>query len=201
MKKAISQAIGKWLLVLGSMCAQQTWACDVTQPKCVAVNKILDKLQYRETLLEAQRGCSINAEERSPKALAKSGVLKLLGIKNTDAESLSEAHDRFVSAACGAEEVIQVILNIYRNEWLVAEGEADLQKMAAVGVEIDRVKRAKIGEAARVKAATLLIAMQAKASEEYEDDMKRLSGGLTQISDACPGGEVDQRTQTCKTKR
>ena len=203
MQKAISRVAGRWLCLAAMVWAQQAWACDVAQPKCVAVNQLLEKLQYRDKLLEAQRGCSVNANERSPEALAKKGVMRLLGMKKGDPgwSDAEEAHEKFVGAACGGEEVVQVVLNIYRNEWLREASEGELTKMTEAGAAIDAAKRSKVAEAARAMAATVLNAMQDRAGEEYEEEIKKLTGAHAQGSSACPGGEMDERTQTCKTRK
>lgn len=182
-------------------------ACDPAQPKCAAVNKLLDRLGYREKLLEGQRLCEANAAHLSPVELHKKGVTRLIQLKKDGPgwSEAEEAHGRFVSAVCGAEEIVQVLQNFYRNEWLAVGTEQELIQLAGKEEPISGALIKKVNAAAGAKAAALLDRMHKKGLEEYESEVKTLAargtGAGSGVAQLCPNGELDERTQTCKSKR
>lgn len=182
-----------------------SFACDQAQPQCQAVNKILERLGYREKLLEGQRLCNANAEQLSPEELEAKGVARLVRLKKGEGgwSDALEAHRKFVNATCGGEEVIQVVQNIYRNAWIAAVPEAELTRLANSSDEIDKQKVVQVNRVASATAAALLNRMHQKALEEYESEIKALGeqGAQIGVAATCPNGEKDESTQTCKTKR
>lgn len=182
-----------------------SFACDLAQPQCEAVNKILERLGYREKLLEGQRLCSANAEQLSPEELEGKGVARLVRIKKGEGgwNDALEAHRKYVNATCGGEEVIAVVQNIYRNAWLSAMPSADLIQMANSKEDLDPKKVVAVNRIASRTAATLLDRMHDRALEEYESEIKALGnqGAKIDVSAQCPNGEKDEGTQMCKSKR
>jgi hypothetical protein len=182
-----------------------SFACDQTQPQCQAVNKILERVGYREKLLEGQRLCEANAEQLSPEELESKGVARLVRLKKGEGgwTTALEAHRKFVNATCGGEEVVQVVLNIYRKAWEAAVPGAELLKMATSSGELDSKKVQAVNRVASASAAALLDRMHQQALEEYENEIKALGdmGAEISVSALCPNGEKDESTQTCKTKR
>lgn len=182
-----------------------SFACDTSLPKCQAVNKVLERLGYREKLLEGQRLCEANAEQLSPEELESKGVARLVRLKKGEGGwgAALESHRKFVGATCGGEEVIQVVQNIYRNAWLAAVPEDELIKLAASKDPINPKKAAAVNAAASPAAAALLDRMHQAALAEYEGEIKELAeqGARISVSATCPNGEKDEGTQTCKTAR
>ena len=73
--------IGRMFVCAGLLCTgtPPAMACEKTEPKCIAVNALLSKMEVREKLLEAQRTCRNGAANRAPGVLAERGVFRAGG--------------------------------------------------------------------------------------------------------------------------
>lgn len=192
-----------FVLMLSSLCwvPGTVSACDVTTHACQQINLMLDRLQYRDALLAAQKECIEAAASKSPAALEKTGVLRALGIerKATDWPEGLEAFDKFVAVACGGEEIVQVLLHMYRTEWAQVLTSSDIQALNARSEMPPQGLRQKVSAIAGGKASTMISAMERTAMKEYEDALRPFSTKLKELAETCPNGRVDETTQTCRS--
>ncbi|TXH00013.1 MAG: hypothetical protein E6R08_00840 [Nevskiaceae bacterium] len=154
--------------------AQPAMACDVNLPECRRLNELLERMDYRQKLLDGQRKCLDAAEQKSPESLEKKGVLRALGVvrKPGDWPEANEAYQRFVSVACGGEEVVQVVLQFYRAEWQQRLSPSEVTELVdhstLPSIELQR----QVNAAAGARAALMLDAMARTAGQEYEEALK-----------------------------
>ena len=113
-------------------------ACDSRQPRCKAINELLDGLKYLEAISEIQMKCRGATVALSPDNIKQNKPAMLMGVipDGKARPLLDKVYDAYIDEACGSVELVYWILEGYRKAW---------DRRIAGGDVNDVVKRVKAG--------------------------------------------------------
>ena len=158
-------------------------ACDSRQPRCKAINELLDGLKYLEAISEIQMKCRGATVALSPDNIKQNKPAMLMGVipDGKARPLLDKVYDAYIDEACGSVELVYWILEGYRKAW---------DRRIAGGDVNDVVKRVKAGgrEAVAEDAAfvsAILASMEQIAMSNYS---ARIMGIVTGEAVTIVGG-------------
>jgi hypothetical protein len=159
-------------------------ACPPGERRCDQVNIVLQKLGYRDSILEGQQQCELGAKGMDPETIANRNSIVYAGIKPGVAgwAELVEAHSQFAVEACGGEEVVQLVLESYRQEWLKRLDDDQLKRASEGQMEAARSMLPEVNRVARSRVGHILAAMERRAEQRYIAAMDAVAMGRASAS-------------------
>ncbi len=157
-------------------------ACNPKDPRCASINVLVAGLGYSGSLAELQMGCRGRARGNHPDELDARSAAQLMGIKPGSAAwpKVVAAWDMYVDEACGAEEIVALLLAAYKLAWDKRHPGKELDEVVARfksgGRDSIQAEAQQISDDVNRVMGPLMQSMVASAAENYESRIKGAIG-------------------------